>query len=378
MRSLRSMKSYGVLLPLFFLLFSACHGGGGAAAPAPVPTTVLTVGAPASDTVVRSTFNAYSAAVVPGSLYKISITGLADDVDLNVYDTDNTFTHPIICPIDNGAIIGTSPEDCILIPSGNTLYFGVDGSVLAGSAAVYTIDVELLPETNLNLAFPAGDQTTQRTAAAYSLPVTPGAYTVSMTGLTDDADLHVFTDNGGIVTPAVCTPPDNTLFIGKEPEDCTLNVNTSGTAIFFIVDGIFSSTFTVQYTVLVTPAPNLPTGANDGTLANPVNILVDTPTPGQVGPAGTSRYQAAGLLPNLRYTISITGLTSVADITPFADSTFTTHIVCSIDNTLLAGTTPESCTLQAPPGGTVFFTVTSSSPATGNGSAYLVLVEPGP
>ena len=188
MRSLRSMKSYGVLLPLFFLLFSACHGGGGAAAPAPVPTTVLTVGAPASDTVVRSTFNAYSAAVVPGSLYKISITGLADDVDLNVYDTDNTFTHPIICPIDNGAIIGTSPEDCILIPSGNTLYFGVDGSVLAGSAAVYTIDVELLPETNLNLAFPAGDQTTQRTAAAYSLPVTPGAYTVSMTGLTDDAD----------------------------------------------------------------------------------------------------------------------------------------------------------------------------------------------
>ncbi|MGE5809112.1 MAG: hypothetical protein ACM32I_08295 [Nitrospirota bacterium] len=378
MRPLKPFREWGIVL-LSFLAFSACHGGGGGAAPAPIPTTVLTVGAPVSDTIVRSTFNAYSATVTPGSFYKISITGMTDDVDLNVYDTDNTFRNPIICPIDNGAIIGTSPEDCILIPSGNTLYFGVNGSVLAGSAAVYTIDVELLPETNLNLSIPQGDQTTQRTAAAYSLPVTPGAYTVSMTGLTDDADLHVFTDNGGIVTPAVCTPPDNTLFIGKEPEDCTLNVNTSGTAILFIIDGIFSTAPKVQYTALVTPAPNVASPINEGVPpAAPVNILVDTPTTGSVGPAGTSRYQAAGLLSNLRYTISITGLTGLADLTPFADSTFTTHIVCSIDNTLLAGTTPKSCTFQAPQGGTVFFTVTSSAPATGNGSAYLILVEPGP
>jgi hypothetical protein len=377
MRLLRPLRLYSVLPLLSFLLFSSCHGGGGGG-PAPLPTTVLTVGAPTSDSIVRSTFNTYSAAVTPGSLYKISITGLTDDVDLNVYDTDNTFTHPIRCPIDNGAIIGTSPEDCILIPSGNTLYFGVDGSVLAGSAAVYTVDVELLPETNPNLSLPIADQTTQRSAAVYSMPVSPGVYTVSMTGLTDDADLHVFTDTGGVITPAACSPPDNTLFIGKEPEDCTLNVNTSGTAIFFVVDGIFSSAFTVQYTVLVTPAPNLPNGANDGTLANPVNILVVTPTAGQVGPAGTSRYQAAGLLPNSRYTISITGLTGAADLTAFGENTFTTHIGCLIDNTLLAGTTPESCTLQAPPGGTVFFTVTSSGSLTGNGAAYVVLVEPGP
>src|SRR5512144_1285776 len=214
MRPLQPLKGWGIVL-LSFLAFSACHGGGGGAAPAPIPTTVLTVGAPVSDTIVRSTFNAYSATVTPGSFYKISITGMTDDVDLNVYDTDNTFKNPIICPIDNGAIIGTSPEDCILIPSGNTLYFGVNGSVLAGSAAVYTIDVELLPETNLSLTIPQGDQTTQRTAAAYSLPVTPGVYTVSTTGLTDDADRHVFTDNGGIVRPAACTRSHNTPIIGN-------------------------------------------------------------------------------------------------------------------------------------------------------------------
>ncbi|HET7317505.1 MAG TPA: hypothetical protein VFK23_00070 [Nitrospirota bacterium] len=376
MRPLKPFREWGIVL-LSFLAFSACHGGGGGAAPAPIPTTVLTVGAPVSDTIVRSTFNAYSATVTPGSFYKISITGMTDDVDLNVYDTDNTFRNPIICPIDNGAIIGTSPEDCILIPSGNTLYFGVNGSVLAGSAAVYTIDVELLPETNLNLSIPQGDQTTQRTAAAYSLPVTPGAYTVSMTGLTDDADIHVFTENGSVVSPAVCSPPDNTLFIGKEPEDCTVNVNTSNTTVLFIVDGIFSSAPTVQYTALVTPAPNVAIPANEGSVAAPINILVDTPTTGSVGPAGTSRYQAAGLLPNLRYTLSITGLTGVANLTPFADSTFTTHIVCSIDNTLLAGTTPKSCTFQAPQAGTVFFDV-SSIPGTVNGASYIILVEQGP
>jgi multidrug efflux pump subunit AcrA (membrane-fusion protein) len=45
-------KAYGVLLLLAFIVLSACRGGGGRA-PVPLPTTVLTVGAPVSDTVVR-------------------------------------------------------------------------------------------------------------------------------------------------------------------------------------------------------------------------------------------------------------------------------------------------------------------------------------
>ena len=381
MRSMPPFKEYGVVLLLAFMVLSACRGGGGRA-PAPLPTTVLVVGAPVSDTVARSTFNPYSAVVTPGSLYKISITGLSDDVDLNVYDTDNTFTHPIICPVDNGAIIGTSSEDCILIPAGNTLYFGVDGSVLTGSAGVYTIDVELLPETNLSLSIPLGDQTTQRGALVYSVPVSPGVYTVSTTGLTDDEDLHVFTevftDNGSVISAAACSPPDNTLLIGNSPEDCTLNVNTSVTDVLFVVDGIFSSAFTVQYTALVTPAPNVPNPVKEGTAGFPIGIVVDVPKTGQVAPAGKSFYAASGLTPASRYTISITGLTDAADLTVFGgDSTFTTFVGCSIDNTLPAGTTPRSCTLPAPQGGTVFFTVTSGS-LTGNGSAYLVLIEPGP
>jgi hypothetical protein len=383
MRSLPPIRTYGILLLLSLVVLSACRGGGGRS-PAPLATTVMVVGAPVSDTVVRSTFNAYSAAVTPGSLYKISITGVADDVDLNVYDTDNTFTNPVQCPIDNASLdaasVGELNEDCILIPSGNTLFFGVNGSALAGSAAVYTIDVELLPEATLNLSIPFGDQTTQRGAGVYSVPVLAGVYTVSVTGLTDDADLHVFTEvftnNGSVISP-VCSPPVNTLFIGNAPEDCTLNVNTNSTDVLFVVDGIFSSAFTARYTALVTPAPNVPNPANEGTVASPGIITANSPTTGQVGPGGTSRYEVDNLTPGSRYTISITGLTDAANLEVFKDNTFTNHAVCLIDNTLPAGKAPRSCTLQAPQGGSVFFTVTSGS-SIGNGAAYTVLVEPGP
>jgi hypothetical protein len=380
MRTLAPFKTYGVFLLLSVMVLSACHGSGGGStvvATPPLPT-VLTVGTPVSDTVVLSTFNAYAATVTPGSFYKISITAPTDDVDLNVYDADNTFTHPIRCPVDNGAIPVTSPEDCILIPTGNTLYFGVDGSFIAGSASVYTIDVELLSEKSPNLSIPFSDQTTQSGAGVYSVPVSPGAYTVSITGLTDDADLHVFTDNGTVITSAVCsaTTTSNTLIIGKTPEDCTLSL-TAGSGIFFVVDGLFSSAVSVQYTALVAPAPNVPNPTSEGLALSPAVISVDTPTTGQVARASTSFYSVSGLTPGSRYTISITGLTDAADLTVYgSDSTFTTHVACSIDNTGLPGTTPESCTLPAP-GGTVFFTVVSGS-TSGNGAAYLVLVEPGP
>ncbi len=157
MRARGPFKTYGVFVVLSVMILSACHGsGGGSTVVAPPIPTVLTVGAPpVSDTVVRPGFNAYAASVTPGSFYKISITAPTDDVDLNVYDADSTFTHPIICPVDNSVIPVTSPEDCILIPAGNTLYFGVDGSFLVGSAAVYTIGVELLSETKFASLHPA-------------------------------------------------------------------------------------------------------------------------------------------------------------------------------------------------------------------------------
>jgi hypothetical protein len=336
----------------------------------------MVVGAPITDTVFLGGFNTYAVSVIPGTLYKISITGLTDDADLLVFGTDSTFRVLAQCAIDNTAIIGISPEDCVINAPGSTLYFGVDGTFLSTSAAIYTIDVELLTVTNLNPSMPFSDTVTETGAGVYSVSTTTNtAYTVSITGLNDDADLYVFGNNGAFTSLAACSI-DNTLFIGTTPEDCTLT--SSGGPLYFIVDGIFSSAATVQYTTLATPAPVVPNPANEGSAVTPVNLFADTPVVGQVasGPTGTSYYAASGLIAGTRYTVSIIGLTNGANLIVYdSDNTFATPATCLIDNTFFSKTTPEDCTLVVS-GSTLYFKVTAD---TGSGGvAFINLVEPGP
>jgi hypothetical protein len=363
------------ILIFSLIVLSACGGDGGVSKPVSVPvppTTVMTVGAPRTDTVFFGGFNDYSVSVMPGALYKISITGLTDDADLLFFGTDSTFGFLASCAVDNTIIadvIGQplTPEDCIVSAPGNVLFFSVDGRyLLTSSSATFTIDVELLtPLTTLNLSTPLSDFTTQTDAAAYSLsPTTTNiAYTISTTGLSDDADLYVFGNDGTFTSLAACSF-DNTRFIGTTPEDCTLA--SSGGPLYFIVDGLFSSAATVDYTVLATPAPVISSPVNEGSSGSPVTVLEDTPSIGQVGSGGTSFYTVSGLTQNVSYTISVTGLTNDVDLN--------IPVGCLIDNTSFLGTTAEDCTFAAP-GGTQNFTV---SAGTNSGAAYIILVEPGP
>ena len=364
------------LLLLFFMTLAACHGGGGGGGTTglPLPLTTLTVGSPVSDVVVLGSFNFYAASVVPGALYKVSITDLTDDADLIVFDADSTFTvRSQNCAIDNTVIPSpfspSSPEDCVITASGNVLYFGVDGTFLAtSSAAVYTIAVELLTATNLNTSIPLPDTTTPTGAAVYSMPTTTGTvYTVSITGLSDDADLYVF--------GATCAT-DNTIRFGTSPEDCTLT--SPGGTLLFIVDGLFSTAPTVKYTALAAPAPVGLSPINEDSIATPVDVFADIPRIGQVAsaPTGTSYYAAGGLTAGTRYTVSITGLTGDADLNVYDnDNTFKNPANCLIQNTGIVGTDPEDCTLVVS-GSTLYFSVTSFT--TGVGDAYISLVEPGP
>jgi hypothetical protein len=348
------------------------HGGG----PAPAPPLELIVGSPIGDTVARSTFNGYVAAVSQGSLYKISVTNQTDDTDLLVFGTDSSFTTLVQCAIDNTSIISTSsPEDCVIVAPSSTLYFGVDGTFITAGAATYTIDIELLQTTNLTLSTPLSDSTTQRGAHVYAVQsATPGVtYTLAITGLSDDADLHVFGNDNTFTTPATCSI-DNTRFIGTTPEDCTLT--SSGSTLYFIVDGIFSSGATIQYTALATPTPIIQQPANEGTIGSPKALSVNTPSPGQVANLGTSFYSVSGLTTGTRYTISIIGLSANANLKVFgSDNTYTTPVSCLTDNTFFRETTPEDCTLVAP-GSTLYFTVAANT--TSGGAAFINLVEPGP
>jgi len=364
-----------LFIPVLMVL-AACNGGGGGRSDSGV--TILAVGVPRTDIVFLSGLNDYAAPTIPGTLYKISITGLTDDADLLVYGTDSTYTSRVRCAVDNTVLAdpATSPEDCITTAAGNTLYFTVDGTFLKfSSEAIYTIDVERLSVTNLNPTFPFADSVSQTTAKAYSVPATAGvAETISLTGLTDDADLHIFGNDSSFANQAPCSL-DNTRFTGTTPEDCSLT--SFGGTLFFIVDGIFSTAPTIDFTATASPTPIFPSPVSEGTITAPIGVQPDIPGPGQVGQAGESFYVVNGLTAGIRYTVSITGLSADANLTVFGgDGTFITAAACLIDNTFFLGILPEDCTLTVP-GGTLFFTVSTEAGST-SGAGYLVLVEPGP
>jgi hypothetical protein len=214
---------------------------------------VLSAGTPVSDSVAFPEFKFYAAAVSPGAFYKISITGLTDDADLLVFGADGTYSSLAQCSIDNTVFIGAGPEDCVIRAAGGTLYFGVDGAYLAGSIGVYTISIDAVATTNLALSTSLPDTIGRREARIYAVPASvAGNYAISITGLSDDADLYVFGTDAFLNVPATCLI-DNTQLIGTVPEDCTF-ASGAGT-LYFVVDGLFSLASTVSYTALAAPAP---------------------------------------------------------------------------------------------------------------------------
>jgi hypothetical protein len=216
--------------------------------------TALPVGSPVADSVAYPEINYYAAAVVPGAFYKISITGMNDDADLLVFGADGTFTFLSQCSIDNTAFIDAGPEDCVIRAPGSTLYFGVDGLYLAGSVGSFTIAVDPVATTNLTLSAQKSDVLARWDARIYAVPVplplpVLDNYTISITGLSNDADLYVFGNDIFLNAPVLCP---NTQLAGAMAEDCTLQSGAG--VLYFVVDGLYSTTATVNYTALAAPA----------------------------------------------------------------------------------------------------------------------------
>jgi hypothetical protein len=114
----------------------------------------------------------------------------------------------------------------------------------------FTIAVDPVATTSLTLSEPRSDVLGRWEARIYAVPApVPDDYTISITGLSNDADLFVFGTDALLNAPATCP---NTQVPGAVPEDCTLL--SGGGVLFFVVDGLFSSTATVNYTVLAAPA----------------------------------------------------------------------------------------------------------------------------
>ena len=195
-----------------------------------VPTS-LTIGSPLPSHVERNTASSYSLDVVPGTAYTVSITGLTDTANLRVLGGINE------CATSSP---DASPKDCTVTASGSVLNIIVDGHQVIGLVADYVITavhepIVTFPITGTGGTVPRGIPTiglvgTRQTNRYFATGLTPGAHTVSITGLTDDADLHVFSDETySLELDCTLRKPGD---VTNLPEDCT---SATGTALYFSV-----------------------------------------------------------------------------------------------------------------------------------------------
>ena len=312
--------------------------------------TQLTVGVPLTDRVSRGSAKVYAAGVSPGVLYRVSVTGLTDDVDLYMFGADSTFSSLAPCLIDHTVFLSTTPEDCTFIAGYSHLFIGIDGTYVSASTASYTIEVAPVTSSNrVVLSTPGLDSVAGGAANLYSVAVTAGtAYTTSITGLTDSSASLNVADGTQV----------HTSFAKATPKDFT--VTALDTVQYFAVDGLTIAGATGHFVIMATPAPVvvIPIVGTSG------SVPAATPTIGWVATRSTSQYHTDGLAAG-NHTVSIVGLTAAADFHVYPDGTYSLESACTMQTTGV-----RECIV---PGPSAYFAV-SAGPVNTVGAGYIMLV----
>lgn len=211
--------------------------------------------APAAGAAVRLTLtagaaNTYTVAVTPGERYTVAISGLSASIALSVYHDSGM----------SAAACSSGPSQqgqyCTLIAASSVLTIKLDASA-APSAASVILGIAANPiiaaptsQSGASVApgIPLQGQVAPRGTSSYAASgLTAGQpYTVSISGLSEDADLRVFTD-GTYSMELDCTllrPGD----IGVSAEECT---TAPGGSLYFQVRAGELNTNGASYIVIV-------------------------------------------------------------------------------------------------------------------------------
>ena len=226
--------------------------------------TTISQSIPVVDSKARTAAGVYAVPANSGAPALAAVTGLNNDGDLHVF-LDNTLTTPATCTTDNTRFSGSTPEDCRLTPSVLTLYLVVDSIFSTTPSIVYTAFANPAPVIAepmdqgspgspdvRSLNTPTLGQVSFAGTSYYTVTgLTAGTrYTVSISGLTGNADLTVY-NNSSFATPAECLI-DNTFYADTTPEACTLVA--AGSALYFKVDANTASS-SVAFLTLIAPGP---------------------------------------------------------------------------------------------------------------------------
>jgi hypothetical protein len=217
-----------------------------------------------------------------------------------------------------------------------------------GSYIMSTTFTTVTP-TSLTIGSPLPGRVERNDEISYEVPVVAGArYTVSITGLTDNATLRVLGGSGECAD----------LSLNASPKDCT--VTAAGTLLTIRVDGNGVIGTATDYVVMAVPAVVLsfPIMGTFGSI--PLGI----PTVGFVESRRESGYFTTDLTPGT-HSVSIVGLTGAANLHLYSDETYSFELDCTLREQ------QNYCTLTT--GITVYFSV-SSGPLNRDGAGYIILV----
>ncbi|MFV2056604.1 MAG: PKD domain-containing protein, partial [Thiohalomonadales bacterium] len=274
--------------------------------------------------------------------YQISITGLSDDADLYVYN-DATYTAPadpaslFYCDSRNS---GTNNDACSASTdtTATVLYIRVSGTY-TNSGTTFSLNVSLSKaEGSITqpVALTAGTSTpyagqVDKGSSYYTIDGlnNSGSYVVSLSGLSDDVDLFVYSD--AAFTTTLCQSRNISIIT-----DACVAV-TTGTVLFVKVDGSFSQLSNSASFVIDVSAPT-----PEGSITTPVSLggASGAPLPYAGVVDKTDSYYAIAVNSGVgSYQVRISGMYHDADVYVYNDKTFST-LLCSGNNFVFG---KESC-----------------------------------
>ena len=188
------MHSTARLLALALPTLLAC-GGSDLPPVGPVERTALVLGTPREFTLQQGRQDRFTVPVTQGVSYVVSLTSLTDSA--------------LSLRVDNGGTISsnafpTSPKDVTLEAAGTSLAIDVVAAALVQPSANYVVTVVAAPVAGVPIVGTSGEipartptvgwVETRSTSQYQTTGLAGGTHTVSIVGLTGDAQLHVYAD----------------------------------------------------------------------------------------------------------------------------------------------------------------------------------------
>lgn len=330
-------------------------------------------------------YNGYVGATFDSSYYTftttattqtITLTNLTADVDVKVY-TDAAFTTQSsnwTCSVNGG----TTADSCtasIAAPAGTTLYIKA-ANYATTTGATYTLGITTTSTTGsegaagapLTITMPHNGLVDSVNDSYYTFTTSATTQTITLTNLTDDVDLQVYTDSSFTTPSSNWSCPIN---YGTIAETCTAVSPASAGTVLYIRAWNYTSAG-ATYTLGVTTTS---TTGSEGAAGAPLTISM--PHNGQVAVISslTNSYYSYTTVGTVG-TINLTNLTDDVDLDVYTDSTFSTldfNWSCTIN----LGTTADNCIATSPvPAGTVLYIQAVSYAFNPAGATFTLSVAP--